>query len=140
MKKIQIKKFKTYKYKGFTIGIWKTANKSFIKEGYFSSYLGDGKYLKGKDLEIKKTFKYIYFWDCLFHDGTTMNGMLNDLPAVFSVVCSYRVTEEEAIVEAQEAIDQHLYRQECEKENLVLPSHIYDRSTGQVVPRWRYRR
>ena len=134
MKFIQIKKYKTYKYRGLIIGIWKTANKSFIREGYCGCYLGDEKFLSDKGKEIASNFKYIFFWDYLRPDGSSFNGHFEDLPSIFSVVDSYRPTEEEALSLAKEYIDRQLFNIEMEKLGIELPTHFYDRSSGKIIP------
>ena len=133
MKFIQIKKHKTYEYKGLTIGIWKTANKSFIREGYLGYYLGDLKKLSDKDKEIALNFKYIYFWDFINLEGSAYLGFLGDSQPIFSVVDSYRSTEEEALNLAKETIDRQLHNIELEELGIELPTHFYDRSSGKVV-------
>ena len=134
MKFIQIKKYKTYEYRGLIIGIWKTANKSFIREGYCGCYLGDQKFLSDKGKEIAKNFKYIYFWDYIRPDGSSFHGHFDDWPSVFSVVDSYRPTEEEALLLASEYIDRRLHNIELEELGIELPTHFYARSSGKVIP------
>lgn len=134
MKFIQIKKPKTYEYRGLTIGIWKTANKSFIREGYYGCYLGEQKFLSDQGKEIAPNFKYVYFWDYIRPNGSSFNGHLDDLPSVFSVVDSYRPSEEEALLLAKETIELELNRIEWKKLDLELPTHFYDRLSGKVIP------
>lgn len=134
MKFIQIKKYKTYEYRGLTIGIWKTANKSFIRESYFAPYLGESKYLSDEGKKISKKFKHLYFWDFIFANGNCFNGKFGDLPPVFSLVDSYRPSEEEAVNKAKETIDRQLHKIELEELGIELPTHFYDRSSGKVIP------
>ena len=134
MKFVQIKKYKTYEYRGLTIGIWKTANKSFIRESYFAPYLGESEYVGDEGKKISKKFKYLYFWDFIFADGNCFNGKFDDLPPVFSVVDSYRLSEEEALNKAKETIERELNRIEWKKLDFELPTHFYDRANGKVIP------
>lgn len=41
MNEIEIKKYQTYEYKGLKIGIWKTADKKFIRRSWAIIYFGD---------------------------------------------------------------------------------------------------
>lgn len=133
MKFIQIKKYKTYEYKSLTIGIWKTANKSFIKESYFAPYLEENKYLSDEGKKISKKFKYLYFWDFISADGNSFNNKFDNFPPVFSIVDSYRPSEEEALNKAKKTIDRELERIEWKKLDLQLPTHFYNRSSGKVI-------
>lgn len=137
MKYIQIKKYKTYDYKGYTIGIWKTANKSFIIDSYYSCHLTNSKYLSEEGKKIAANLKYIYFWDVLSPEGYSFNGFLDDLPPVFCVVDSYRPTEEESLSLAKKAIDCQINKIEfekiIEKLKIKLPTHFYDPLSQKVI-------
>ena len=49
MNEIEIDKYQTYKYKGLKIGIWKTADKKFIRRSWAAIYFGD----RGKEIQKK---------------------------------------------------------------------------------------
>ncbi|WP_107668963.1 hypothetical protein [Cyanothece sp. BG0011] len=133
MKYIQIKKYKTYDYKGYTIAIWKTANKSFIMDSYYSCHLTNSKYLSEEGKKIALYFKYIYFWDILSPDGYSFYGFLDELPPVFCVVDSYRPTEEECLSLAKKSIDRVIDKIEFEKLEIKLPTHFYDPLSRKVI-------
>ncbi|MDJ0508958.1 MAG: hypothetical protein QNJ64_06865 [Crocosphaera sp.] len=134
MKYITIKRYKTYKYKNFTIVIWKTNNKSFILETPLNAYLGDAKYLSEEGKDISREFKGAYIWDVAYPDGGCFHGFFNDLPYTFCVVDGFRATEQEVLFLAVEAIENVLNKLEIEKLGINLPSHFYDTSSGKVVP------
>ena len=56
MNEIEIKKYQIYEYKGLKIGIWKTANKKFIRRSWAIIYFGDRKYLSERGKKIQKNF------------------------------------------------------------------------------------
>jgi hypothetical protein len=101
MKEIEIKQYQTYEYKGLKIGIWKTADKKFIRRSWAAIYLGDRKYLSDLGQEIQKNFNYLYLWDCSLPDGNSYNHKLGEGCGIFSPTDLFEMTEARAIAKAQ---------------------------------------
>lgn len=57
MNEIEIKKYQTYEYKGLKIGIWKTANRKFIRRSWAAIYFGDRKYLSDRVPNLLASFR-----------------------------------------------------------------------------------
>ncbi|MGL6339751.1 MAG: hypothetical protein ACRC80_11495 [Waterburya sp.] len=136
MNEIEIKKYQTYEYKGLKIGIWKTANKLFIGRSWGAIYLGKSQYLSDRGKEIQKNFKYLYLWDCSLPDGSSYNYKFGEGGGIFYPSDLFEVTEAKAIAEAQKIIDLELQKVGMDLFDPSLPTHIYDRETGQVTLRW----
>ena len=136
MNEIEIDKYQTYKYKGLKIGIWKTADRKFIRRSWAAIYLGDRKYLSDRGKEIHKKFKYLYFWDCSLPDGSSYNHKFGEDCGIFYPTDHFEVTEAKAIAKAQNMIDLELEKVGMELFDSSLPTHVYNRETGQVTLRW----
>ena len=136
MNAIEIKKYQTYEYKGLKIGIWKTADKKFIRCSWAAIYFGDRKYLSDRGKEIHENFKYLYLWDCSLPDGNSYNHKFGEDCGIFYPTDHFEVTEAKAIAKAQNIIDLELKKIGMKSVDPNLPTHIYDRETGQVTLRW----
>jgi len=136
MNEIKINKYQTYKYKGLRIGIWKTADRKFIRRSWAAIYFGDRQYLSDRGKEIQKKFKYLYLWDCSLPDGDSYNHKLGDDCGIFYPTDHFEVTEATAIAKAQDIIDLELEKVGMELFDSSLPTHVYNRETGQVTLRW----
>lgn len=136
MNEIKIENYQTYEYKGLKIGIWKTADKKFISHSWAVIYFGDYKYLSDQGKEIHKNFKYLYLWDCSLPDGNSYNHKFGEECGIFYPTDFFEVIEARAIAKAQNIIDLELEKVGMELFDPTLPTHIYDRETGQVTLRW----
>ncbi|VEP11667.1 conserved hypothetical protein [Hyella patelloides LEGE 07179] len=136
MNEIEIKNHKIHEYKGLKIGIWKTANQAFIRRSWADIYFGDRKYLSDRGKKIQKSFKYLYLWDCSLPDGNSYNHKFGEGDGIFYPTDFFEVTESKAIAKAQNRIDLELEKVGMELVDPCLPTHIYDRETGQVTLRW----
>ena len=136
MNEIEINKHQTYKYKGLQIRIWKTDDQKFIGRSWAAIYFGNSKYLSDRGKEVQKNFQYLYLWDCSLPDGNSYNHKFGEGDSIFYPTDFFEVTEAKAIAKAQNIIDLELEKIGMQLFDSSLPTHVYNRETGQVTLRW----
>lgn len=153
MSSIKLSPYKFFKYRGSQIYLFKTRNQRFIKSAYYSNKLKKETYTQGTRLEmsdlVNKDINQLYIYSSQYEFKSLESTFCWDLdlkiesfplskkkvePRELKAI-NFRRTEEEAIIIAKKSVDQIVGDFTFLKENNIA-THVYDRLTGKVAPRW----
>lgn len=120
MSSIRLKPYEFIKYRGTKIFLFKTRNQKFIKSTCYSNELQRASF-------ANQPF-YIYSSQYEFEPKKKIEH--RELEAT-----NFSLTQEEAIIVAKRRVDREVGDFTFLKQNNIS-THIYDRDTGKVAPRW----
>ena len=131
MNSIKLKPYKSIKYRGSIIYLYKTRNRNFIERACYSSKLKINDEAKTQPFYIFSSHYDFKLKGCYECDKLPKKKSKHrELKAI-----DFSVSEEDTIAKAKRSIDKEVGDFDYLKEN-DIPTHIYDCKTGKVAPRW----
>ena len=131
MNSIKLKPYKSIKYRGSIIYLYKTRNRNFIESTCYSNKLKIDDEAKTQPFYIFSSHYDFKLKGCYECDNLPKKkSQYRKLNAI-----NFSASEEDTIALAKKSIDREVGDFAFLKENNIS-THIYDRETGKVAPRW----
>ena len=131
MNSIKLKPYKSIKYRGSIIYLFKTRNQKFIESTCYSNKLKISIEGRNQPFYLFSSYYNFKLKGCYVADNLPKKKSKHrELKAI-----DFRLTEEDSIASAKRSIDREVGDFAFLKEN-DISTHIYDRETGKAASRW----